>query len=327
MRILITGGAGFIGSHLAEALVTRGDSVIALDNLSTGRQENIAHLESNPRFQFVRESVTNETVMDKLVGGCEVVVHLAAAVGVELVVKDPVLTLETNLGGAEMVLRLARRYHKKVLLASTSEVYGKSADLPFREDGDRLMGPTSKSRWAYAESKAIDEFMGLAYHAQFGVPVTIARFFNTVGPRQTGTYGMVIPRFVQRALAGQPLPVHGDGAQSRCFCDVRDVVRAVLGLLEAPNAVGEIFNLGSQAEITIRALAQRVLARTGSKSEIAIIPYEQAYAKGFEDMRRRVPSLEKIKAAIGWEPTIGLDQTLDDVIAEFQSTLATNSTN
>ncbi len=318
MHVLITGGAGFIGSHLADAMVARGDAVVALDNLSTGRFENIAHLESHPRFQFVRETVTDETVMDKWVSACDVVVHLAAAVGVELVVKDPVLTLETNLGGAETVLRLARRYNKKVLLASTSEVYGKSADIPFREDGDRLMGPTSKSRWAYAESKAIDEFMGLAYHAQFGVPMIICRFFNTIGPRQTGNYGMVIPRFVQKALAGQPLPVHGDGTQSRCFCDVRDVVRAVLALIESPQAVGEIFNVGSQAEITIRALAERVLARTGSQSEIALIPYEQAYAKGFEDMRRRVPSIEKIKAAIGWEPTIELDQTLDDVIAYFR---------
>lgn len=320
MRILITGGAGFIGSHLAEALVARGDTVVVLDNLATGRLENIAHLGQNPRFQFVHESVTQAAVMDKCVSDCDIVVHLAAAVGVELVVKDPVLTLETNLGGAETVLRSARRYNKKVLLASTSEVYGKSADIPFREDGDRLMGPTSKSRWAYAESKAIDEFMGLAYYAQFGVPVTIGRFFNTVGPRQTGTYGMVIPRFVQKALAGQPLPVHGDGTQSRCFCDVRDVVRAVLALIESPIAIGEIFNIGSQAEITIRALAERVLARAGSKSEINLIPYDQAYAKGFEDMHRRVPSIEKIKAAIGWEPTIPLDQTLDDVIADFRAT-------
>lgn len=319
MHVLITGGAGFIGSHLAEALLARGAVVVALDNLSTGRFENVAHLEANPRFQFVRETVTNETVMDQWVRESDVIVHLAAAVGVELVVKDPVLTLETNLGGTETVLRLARRHHKLVLLASTSEVYGKSADVPFREDGDRLMGPTSKSRWSYGESKAIDEFMGLAYHAQFGVPVIICRFFNTVGPRQTGTYGMVVPRFVQKALAGQPLPVHGDGTQSRCFCDVRDVVRAVLGLLDEPRAVGEIFNVGSQAEITIRALAERVLARAESRSEIVTIPYDQAYAKGFEDMHRRVPSIEKIKAAIGWEPTIGLDQTLDDVIAYFRN--------
>jgi UDP-glucose 4-epimerase len=319
MRTLITGGAGFIGSHLAEALLARGDEVVALDNLSTGRLENIAHLHDSAHFRFVQGTVTDENVMEALVAEGDVVVHLAAAVGVELIVRDPVLTLETNLGGAETVLRLARRHHKKVVLASTSEVYGKSADIPFREDGDRLMGPTSKSRWAYGESKAIDEFMGLAYHAQFGVPVVICRFFNTVGPRQTGTYGMVVPRLVQKALAGQPLPVHGDGAQSRCFCDVRDVVRAVVGLLQAPQAVGQIFNVGSQVEITIRELAERVLARAGSPSEITLIPYDQAYAPGFEDMRRRVPSIEKIKAAIGWEPTIGLDQTLDDVIAYFRA--------
>ncbi len=320
MHTLITGGAGFIGSHLAEALIARGDTVTALDNLSTGRIENLAALAGHPRFQFVRETVTNEMVMDRLASECEVIFHLAAAVGVELVVSDPVRTLETNLGGTEMVLRLARRYGRKVVLASTSEVYGKSADIPFREDADRVMGPTSKSRWSYAESKAIDEFMGLAYHAQFGVPVVIARFFNTVGPRQTGMYGMVIPRFVQKALKGEPLPVHGDGAQSRCFCNVRDAVRAVCSLLEAPHAVGEIYNIGSQEEITIRALAERVIARTGSRSEIQVIPYERAYAKGFEDMHRRVPSLAKIKAAIGWQPTIPLDQTLDEVAAHFRGT-------
>lgn len=319
MRVLITGGAGFIGSHLAEAFLARGEAVVALDNLSTGRLENIAQLQDQARFQFVRGTVTDDRLMEAQVSACDAVVHLAAAVGVELIVRDPVLTLETNLGGAETVLRLARRYQKKVLLASTSEVYGKSADVPFREEGDRLMGPTSKSRWAYGESKAIDEFMGLAYHAQFGVPVVICRFFNTVGPRQTGTYGMVVPRLVQKALAGQPLPVHGDGAQTRCFCDVRDVVRAVVGLLDAPQAVGEIYNVGSQAEISIQALAERVRARAGSSSDISLIPYDQAYAKGFEDMRRRVPSIEKIKAAIGWEPAIGLDQTLDDVIAHFRA--------
>mgnify|MGYP000879397073 CR=1 FL=1 len=318
MRALITGGAGFIGSHLAEALLAQGHTVTAVDNLSTGRLENVAHLAERPGFQFVYESVTNETVMDRLVSECDTLFHLAAAVGVELIVKDPVWTIETNLEGTEMALRLARRYRKKLLLASTSEVYGKSAALPFREDADRVMGPTTKSRWSYAESKAIDEFLALAYHKQFGVPVVICRFFNTVGPRQTGSYGMVIPRLVQKALAGQPLTVYGDGSQSRCFCNVRDTVRAVVALAAAPAAVGEIYNVGSQDEISILALAERVRARTGAQAPITLVPYDEAYEKGFEDMQRRVPSLDKIGAAIGWAPTVALDQTLDEVIAYFR---------
>jgi UDP-glucose 4-epimerase len=256
--------------------------------------------------------------MDRLVSECDVIFHLAAAVGVELIVKDPVQTIETNLEGTEMVLKLGRRYRKKVLIASTSEVYGKSADLPFREDADRVMGPTIKSRWSYAESKAIDEFLGLAYHKQFGLPVVICRFFNTVGPRQTGTYGMVIPRFVERALAGEPLKVYGDGQQTRCFCNVKDTVRAVTALAAEPQAVGEIYNVGSQEEITIRALAERVVARAQSASPIVTVPYDEAYEKGFEDMQRRVPSVAKIKAAISWQPTIPLDQTLDEVIEYFR---------
>jgi UDP-glucose 4-epimerase len=323
MRALITGGAGFIGSHLAEALLAQGHTVTAVDNLATGRQANIAHLAGHPTFQFVYETVTNELVMDRLVSECDTIFHLAAAVGVELIVKDPVWTIETNLEGTEMVLKLARRYRKKVLLASTSEVYGKSAEIPYREDADRVMGPTIKSRWSYAESKAIDEFLALAYHKQFGVPVVICRFFNTVGPRQTGSYGMVIPRLVQQALTGQPLTVYGDGQQSRCFCNVKDTVRAVVELAGEPKAVGEIFNVGSQDEITIRALAERirelVRARTGSWSEIKLVPYDQAYEKGFEDMQRRVPSIGKIRAAIEWEPTIPLEQTLDEVIAYFRT--------
>jgi len=319
MRALITGGSGFIGSHLAEALLSKGHYVTAVDNLATGRLENIAHLTEHPMFRFVYESITNETVLDRLVSECDVIFHLAAAVGVELIVKDPVWTIETNLEGTEVALRLARRYRKKLLLASTSEVYGKSTDIPFREDSDRVMGPTTKSRWSYAESKAIDEFLALAYHKQFGVPVVICRFFNTVGPRQTGSYGMVIPRMVQKALAGQPIPVHGDGNQTRCFCNVKDAVRAVLALAHEPNAIGEIFNIGSQEEVTIRQLAERVKARTASTSEIVYIPYEQAYEKGFEDMYRRVPSIEKIRAAVGWQPTLSLDQTLDEVIAYFRA--------
>ena len=318
MHMLITGGAGFIGSHLAEALLARGDSVTAVDDLSTGRYANIEALTENPRFQFVYETITNETVMDRLASTSDVIFHLAAAVGVELIVKDPVRTLETNIQGSEVVLRLARRYRRKVLIASTSEVYGKSTALPFREDADRVMGPTIKSRWSYAESKAIDEFLGLAYHKQFDLPVVICRFFNTVGPRQTGTYGMVIPRLVEQALAGKPLTVYGDGQQTRCFCNVKDTVRAVVELAARPQAVGEIFNVGSQEEITIAALAERILARTGSSSGLVRVPYDQAYEKGFEDMQRRVPSIEKIRAAIGWQPTLSLDETLDAVIAYFR---------
>ena len=318
MQALITGGAGFIGSHLAEVLLGQGQQVVAVDNLSTGRIENIDRLVDDPRFQFVQETIRNEVVMDRLVSGCDVIYHLAAAVGVELVVKDPVHTIETNLIGTEIVLRLARRYRRRVLIASTSEVYGKSDDIPFREDSDRVMGPTTKSRWCYAESKAMDEFLALAYHKQFNVPVVICRFFNTVGPRQTGMYGMVIPRLVQQALAGQPLTVYGDGQQSRCFCNVRDTVRAVVALGAELRATGEIFNVGSNEEISILDLARRILARTGSHSEIKLIPYDQAYAPGFEDMHRRVPDIRKIKAVIGWQPTVLLDETLDQVIAQFR---------
>ncbi len=318
MRALITGGAGFIGSHLAEALMAQHHSIVAVDDLSTGRLDNIEGLAERGDFTFVYETITNETVMDRLVNECDIIYHLAAAVGVELIVKDPVHTIETNLTGTETVLRLARRYRKKVLIASTSEVYGKSDDIPFREDGDRVMGPTVKHRWSYAESKAMDEFLGLAYHKQFGVPVVICRFFNTVGPRQTGRYGMVIPRLVQQALAGKPLTVYGDGRQTRCFCNVKDTVRAVVTLGAELRAIGEIYNVGSRDEITILDLAQRIKARSGSTSEICLVPYDEAYEAGFEDMRRRVPSTEKINALIGWQPRIGLDETLDQVIAEFK---------
>ncbi len=318
---LITGGAGFIGSHLAEALLAAGHRVVAIDNLSTGRLSNIAHLLDRSEFQFVNETILNETVMDRLVSDCDIIYHLAAAVGVELIIKDPVQTIETNLLGSETVLRLARRYRRKVLIASTSEVYGKSDDLPFREDADRVYGATTKSRWSYAESKAMDEFLALAYHQQFGLPMVICRFFNTVGPRQTGMYGMVIPRLAKQAVMGQPLSVHGDGLQSRCFCNVKDTVRAVIALSEHPAAVGQIYNVGSQHEITILDLARRILARAASQSEIKLIPYAQAYAAGFEDMRRRVPSIDKVNAAIGWQPVIELDQTLDEVIADARAQL------
>jgi UDP-glucose 4-epimerase len=318
MHMLITGGAGFIGSHLAEALLAAGHHVTAVDNLATGRLSNLDRIASHPNFQFIYESITNETVMDRLASTSQVIFHLAAAVGVELIVKDPVNTLETNIQGTEVVLRLARRYRTKILIASTSEVYGKSTAVPFREDADRVMGPTTKSRWSYAESKAIDEFLALAYHKQYDLPIVICRFFNTVGPRQIGRYGMVIPRLVGQALAGEPLTVTGTGQQTRCFCNVRDTVRAIIGLALEPNAVGGVFNIGSEEEVTIRQLAECVLARSGSASPIICVPYDQFYEVGFEDMQRRVPSIEKVRACIGWAPTVGLDETLDEVIAYFR---------
>ncbi len=314
MRYLITGGAGFIGSHLCEVLLARGHHVVAIDDLSTGRVENIAHLRPLPHFQFVREDIRNAQVLDRLTSEAEVVVHLAAAVGVQLIVDDPVRTIRTNIMGTEGVLEAANRYGCKVLIASTSEVYGKGVRVPFREDDDRLMGPTVRSRWAYAESKAVDEFLSLAYHHQFGLPVVVMRFFNTVGPRQTGRYGMVVPRFVRQALRGEPLHVYGDGQQTRCFADVADVTRAVAELAEHPGALGEVFNVGATQEISIRKLAERVVELTGSGSEIVMMPYDEAYGPGFEDMRRRVPSIEKLNRLIGYSPRCSLDDILRRVI-------------
>jgi UDP-glucose 4-epimerase len=319
MKALVTGGAGFIGSHLSEALLAEGRQVVAIDDLSTGAEANIRHLMQHPGFQFVLETITNEAVMDRLISECHTVFHLAAAVGVELIVRDPVHTIETNVLGTSAVLRIANRYRRKVILASTSEIYGKSADVPFREDGDRLMGPTTRSRWAYATSKAMDEFLALAYYKQRSLPIVICRFFNTIGPRQTGRYGMVAPRFVRQALAGEPLTVYGSGQQSRCFADVADVVWAVLRLAEHPGAVGQVFNLGNTEEVTILELAQRVLALTGSRSEIVMVPYEQAYEPGFEDMQRRVPDIRRAAALIGYRPRYGLDDTLRRIIAHFQA--------
>jgi len=318
MKALITGGAGFIGSHLAEALLAEGHRVVAIDDLSTGAEANIRHLFGRPDFQFVLETITNEVVMDRLVSECDIVFHLAAAVGVELIVRDPVHTIETNVLGTSIVLRLANRYRRKVILASTSEIYGKSTDVPFQEDGDGVMGPTTRSRWAYANSKAMDEFLALAYHKQRGLPVIICRFFNTIGPRQTGRYGMVAPRFVRQALRGEPLTVYGDGQQSRCFADVADVVQAVLKLAAHPDAVGQVFNLGNTAEITILDLARRVLQLTGSSSPIVMIPYDQAYEPGFEDMRRRVPDIRRAAALIGFKPAHTLDETLGRIIAYYR---------
>jgi UDP-glucose 4-epimerase len=318
-RALITGGAGFIGSHLSEALLAAGQQVMVIDDLSTGRFENIEHLTSNPNFGFAVETIANATVMDRLVSECNIIYHLAAAVGVELIVKSPIHVIETNVRGTNVVLETARRYRKKTLIASTSEIYGKSDNVPFAEDDDRVLGATTKSRWSYSASKALDEFLALAYHKEAGLPVVILRLFNTVGPRQRGRYGMVIPRFVQWALADEPIQVYGDGQQSRCFANVRDVVRAVITLAETPEAVGDVFNIGSQEETTILDLAHLVRERAGSRSEIVLVPYSQAYEAGFEDMQRRVPDTSKINRLTGWKPQILLEQTLDEVIEHFRT--------
>lgn len=333
VHTLITGGAGFIGSHLAECLLQRGDHVTVIDNLSTGRMGNIAEILGHPRFQFVRETVVNADTVERLVAECDVVFHLAAAVGVQLIVRDPIHTFETNILGSHALLQAAARHHKKVLLASTSEIYGKSEQVPFGEDDDRVLGPTTVARWSYSTSKAVDEFLALAYHRQMALPVVIFRLFNTVGPRQTGQYGMVMPRFVQQALAGQPITVYGDGQQSRCFCDVADVVRAIVALAECPEAVGRVFNIGTMSEVTILSLARRILQLVNDlggatpqangwvdwngehDARVVLVPYTQAYDAGFEDMRRRVPDISRIAATIGWAPEIPLDETIRRIIA------------
>ena len=312
---LITGGAGFIGSHLTERLLDAGHTVTIIDNLSTGRIENLAAVDSHPRFRSAIEDIRNVNVMDRLVSECDVIFHLAAAVGVHRIISEPIETIETNIGGTEVVLKTARRYRRKVLIASTSEVYGKGVRFPFHEDDDSVLGPTTRSRWSYATSKAVDEFLALAYHKEASLPVVIFRLFNTVGPRQRGQYGMVLPRFVNWALSGEPILVYGDGEQQRCFCNVRDVVGAIHSLSESRAAVGQVFNVGSAEEISIAALAERVRDRAGSQSEIRTIPYDEAYEAGFEDFRRRVPSLDKIRHTIEWEPTTTLDETIDQMIA------------
>jgi UDP-glucose 4-epimerase len=314
-RALITGGAGFIGSHLAEELLNRGHEVTIIDNLSTGEFENIRHLEKRLGFRYAIEDIRNASVMDRLVSECDVIYHLAAAVGVFNIVSSPIDTIEINVGGTEVVLRTARRYRRKVLLASTSEVYGKNEKVPFSEDDDRTLGPTTKSRWSYAASKELDEFLALAYHKAAELPVIIFRLFNTVGARQRGHYGMVVPRFVEWALKNEPIQVYGDGGQQRCFCNVNDVVAAIAGLAESTAAVGEVFNIGSGEEISIYDLAERIKMRTGSQSAIALIPYDQAYEAGFEDMRRRIPDTRKIADYIGWQPQTTLDDTIDQIVA------------
>ena len=318
MRVLITGGAGFVGSHLSEAFLERGDEVYVLDDLSTGSIDNISHLKDRPRFHYTIDTVTNEPLLAELIDRCDIVVHLAAAVGVKLIVEQPVHTIETNVHGTEVVLKHANKKKKLVLVASTSEVYGKSTEVPFSEGQDLVLGPTVKHRWAYACSKLIDEFLALAYWKERKLPVIIVRLFNTVGPRQTGQYGMVIPTFVRQALAGKPITVFGDGRQQRSFTYVGDVVRAMLALIDEPRAVGQVFNIGNGKEITIDDLAAKVKAMTGSGSEIVRIPYDQAYEAGFEDMPRRVPDISKIKALVGYEPTVQLDEILTRVIEYFR---------
>src|SRR6187402_889042 len=314
MRVLITGGAGFVGSHLSEALLDRGDEVYVLDDLSTGSIDNISHLKTNPRFHYTIDTVTNEPLLAELVDRCDTVVHLAAAVGVKLIIEDPVRTIETNVHGTEVVLKHAKRGGQRVIIFSTSEVYGKSTAVPFSETADLVMGPTSKHRWAYACSKAMDEFLALAYFKEYDLPVVVVRLFNTVGPRQTGRYGMVIPNFVRQALAGEPITVYGDGTQTRSFTFVGDVVTGLLKLVASASAVGQVFNIGNTEEISILDLARRIKSMAGSPSDIVLVPYEQAYDAGFEDMPRRVPDLRKIHAAVGYEPTQGLDDILRRVI-------------
>ncbi|MET0512154.1 MAG: GDP-mannose 4,6-dehydratase [Thermoleophilaceae bacterium] len=317
MRFLITGGAGFIGSHLAEELLARGASVHVLDDLSTGAIDNIRHLKAKPAFSCTIESAASTATVAELMDEADAVFHLAAAVGVELIVDSPVRTIETNVLCTEIVLAAANKKQKPVFIASTSEVYGKSPDLPFKEDGDLLLGPTTTGRWSYACSKAIDEYLALAYHKERGLPVVIGRLFNTVGPRQTGRYGMVVPSVVRQALAGEPITVHGDGRQQRCFCHVKDVVRAMADLMDNDRAVGEVFNIGSTEELTMLDLAERVKKACDSGSEIRLVPYEEAYEAGFEDMRRRVPDTTKIADLLDWHPTRSFEEILEDVI-EFQ---------
>jgi UDP-glucose 4-epimerase len=320
VNALVTGGAGFIGSHLSELLLEEGWEVYALDDLSTGSLDNVVHLQADARFHLVVDSVLNPAVVNELVHKCDVVYHLAAAVGVRLIVEQPVHTLVVNLEGTEVVLDHCNKFGKRVLIASTSEVYGDHREVtPLSETSRRIYGPTTQRRWAYADSKAMDEFLALAYHQERGLDCVIARLFNTVGPRQTGQYGMVIPRFVQSALAERPLEVYGDGAQTRCFCHVQDTIRALSALMQEPVATGEIFNVGSTESVRIIDLAHRVIELTGSGSELAFTPFEQVYGGGIEDTLHRVPAIEKIATAIGWEPTRNLEQILADVIEHVRS--------
>jgi UDP-glucose 4-epimerase len=318
LRYLITGGAGFIGSHLAERLLARGDRVILLDNLSTGSMDNVRHLKASGQLEYHLDNIENRQLLAEVVDDADIIVHLAAAVGVKLIVESPVRTIETNVNGTQLILEAACKKRKLVLTASTSEVYGKNTCVPFHEDADLVLGPTTKGRWSYAASKALDEFLALSYWKEKKLPVIVVRLFNTVGPRQTGRYGMVLPNFVKAALDNQPIHVYGNGKQSRCFCDVRDTTEALLRLMDTERAVGEVVNVGNTEEITIEGLAQRVKERTSSSSNIDYIPYDQAYEPGFEDMMRRVPSVDKLHALTGFRPQTPLNQIIDRVSAHFR---------
>jgi UDP-glucose 4-epimerase len=318
MKALVTGGAGFIGSHLCQHLLSEGWEVSVIDDLSTGSLANLEDIIGDPGFNFVEGNVRSMEAVEPLVKKCDVIIHLAAAVGVQLIVDRPVHTIETNIHGTEVVLEAANKYKRKVLLASTSEVYGKSEQVPFHEDDDTVLGSTMFSRWSYACSKAIDEFLGFAYHDQYGLDVIVARLFNTIGPRQVGQYGMVVPRFVQRALNDEPLMIYGTGKQSRCFSYVGDVVDGLVGLINCSDAAGRVYNIGSDEEITIEALADLIIAKTSSSSEKRFISYEEAYGRTFDDMARRVPSLERIKETVGYEPKTNMDRTLEIIIEHFR---------
>jgi UDP-glucose 4-epimerase len=325
-RYLVTGGAGFIGSHLTEALLARGERVVVVDELSTGSLDNLERVIGHPNLQIVTGSVRDELIVDELVHRCDAIVHLAAAVGVRLIVEEPLHSFMTNIRGSEVVIRTAHRYQKPILVASTSEIYGKNGTTALTEDADRVLGPTTVARWAYSTSKAVNEILALTYHRERGLPCVVARLFNTVGPRQSPAYGMVIPRLVGQAVRGEPLTVFGDGSQSRCFCHVSDTVDAFLRLLASEQAIGEVFNVGSTEEITILDLAHRIVERTDSSSPIQFIPYEAAYARGFEDMHRRVPDTSKIETSIGWRPRFTLDDILTDVIDDVRSSAEREST-
>lgn len=319
MKVLITGGAGFIGSHLAEELLNNGHKVTVLDDLSTGRSENVAYLETNSNFELVIGTILNESLVDKLVERSNVVFHLAAAVGVELIVKKPLESLTTNIKGSEIILEMAYRYRNKILITSTSEIYGKNVNGPLKEDNDRILGSPLKSRWSYSTAKAVDEMLAYVYWKEKGVPAIIVRLFNTVGPKQTSAYGMVLPRFIEQALKNEPITVYGSGKQTRCFIHVKDVTAALIKLIQEPLAVGEVFNIGSQEEISIEQLAKQIIKLTKSSSKIKYIPYEQAYEEGFEDMQRRVPDTAKINRLIGFKPTYNLSEIIEDIVNYLRS--------